>query len=209
MHKQLSENLHTLMSQARVTSSELAKATGLPATTIKRIRNHEQSNPTISSLLPIANYFSLTVSELLGCETAFKQNVIAGNGLQSIPLLAWDECSKYELVDYQHVQRRVPTEKPVSTKAFSLQVNITDYVGLPLGCLLIVEPKLAIESGDLIIVTSKSGDNAALKRYIKEADQEYLQSLILGIGIVPFTDHYNVVGVVVQYRVELKNNNKF
>ncbi len=68
MLKNLSDNLNLLMARSRLNSSELARLTGLPATTIKRIRNNEHSNPTISTLLPIAKQFSITLSELVACE---------------------------------------------------------------------------------------------------------------------------------------------
>ena len=47
--KKLSDNLNLLMAQSRISASELARNINLPATTIKRIRNQDPVNPTLSS----------------------------------------------------------------------------------------------------------------------------------------------------------------
>src|SRR5580704_4784010 len=122
MLKNLSDNLNTLMARSRINSSELARLTGLPATTIKRIRNNEQSNPTVSTLLPIAKYFSMTISELLACEGGFIGNISPKVcGLKLIPLLSWRECAQFASLDYTKINQTVPIEKNVSDRSFSLR----------------------------------------------------------------------------------------
>ncbi len=62
----LADNLHKLMSNTRLTASELGRHLNLPAATIKKIRTGENKNPTITTLIPIAKYFNITISELIG-----------------------------------------------------------------------------------------------------------------------------------------------
>ena len=56
------------MALERLSSSALARKTGVHATNIKRIRNNEQANPTVTTLLPLARYFSISLSQLIGDE---------------------------------------------------------------------------------------------------------------------------------------------
>ncbi|MBA2651386.1 MAG: helix-turn-helix domain-containing protein [Tatlockia sp.] len=209
MLKNLSDNLNTLMARARINSSELARLTGLPATTIKRIRNNEQSNPTVSTLLPIAEYFSMTISELLACEGEFISNINPKvYGLKSIPLLSWRECVQFSALDYIKINQRTPIEKNVSDRSFSLRVEESDLAFFPENALILVEPEMTPESSDFVIVAKTEHGRACIKKYIIEADQIYLKSLVKGIDIVPLTSEYKILGVIVQYRVELKQDKK-
>src|SRR5438045_1634384 len=49
-----------------MSGSELAKRTGLPISTVNRILAGSVSDPRISTLKPLANYFGITVDQLLG-----------------------------------------------------------------------------------------------------------------------------------------------
>ena len=208
MLKNLSDNLNMLMAKARINSSELARLTGLPATTIKRIRTNDQSNPTVLTLLPIAKYFSLTISELLGCELPnLNSNNLARNttGALNVPLLSWHECQNFESLDYTKIQNQIFTEKSVAAKCFALRVEKRGLNFFPVNCILIVDPKSEPESGDYVIVAKSGHGASSIKKYIIEIDQKYLQSLIDGVGITLLTSEYKIIGVVIQYKVELKS----
>ncbi len=62
----VSEILTKLMATQGLTDNELAERVGLPQPTISRIRNGDSRDPRDSTLRPIAEYFSLTVSQLRG-----------------------------------------------------------------------------------------------------------------------------------------------
>ncbi len=68
MSEKLCKNLNMLMTEARLNAGELSRRINLPASTIKKIRTHHHSNPTLSTLAPLAKYFSLTISQLVGDE---------------------------------------------------------------------------------------------------------------------------------------------
>ena len=202
--KQLSDNLNILMAKARLNSSELARLTGLPATTIKRIRNNEQANPTVATLLPIAKHFSVTITDLLGFE--FAESLEGAYTVQSsantIPVLSWRDCAEAEARATS--QSKVQTERQVSKRAFALIVEERDLEAFPAKSLLIIEPELAPTSGDYVIVAKSQQGVSSIKKYIVETDQIYLKSLVTGLGIVPLTAEYQILGVVIQYKVELK-----
>lgn len=200
--KALSDNLNLLMAKARLNSSELARLTGLPATTIKRIRNNEQSNPTLTTLLPIAKHFSISINELLSCEMTPRMESFAINrASRPIPLLSWQEC---DVATCGAVAKKIATELSLSEQAFALQVEEYDLAVFPPRSLLIVEPGISPTSGDYVIVTKTQQQVASIKKYIIETDQLYLKSLVPGLGIAELTDEYQIRGVVVQYKVELK-----
>jgi transcriptional regulator with XRE-family HTH domain len=202
--KQLSDNLNILMAKARLNSSELARLTGLPATTIKRIRNNEQANPTVATLLPIAKHFSVTITDLLGGEFAesLPNTYIVRSDVKPIPLFTWRDCVVADAKT--NSANKVLTEKQVSKDAFALIVEDRDFEVFPVKSILLVDPAVTPASGDYVIVAKSQQGAASIKKYIVETDQIYLKSLVTGLGIVPLTAEYQILGVVIQYKVELK-----
>ena len=62
----LSAVLTHLMSKNGLTSSELARKTGVAQPVIYRLMSGETENPQILTLKPIADYFKLTIDKLSG-----------------------------------------------------------------------------------------------------------------------------------------------
>lgn len=204
MLKSLSDNLNILMAKARLNSSALAKQIGLPATTIKRIRNNEQANPTITTLLPIAEYFSISLSQLVGDEPLNAETMARTQvGFQKIPLLSWHECVHFDLLNPDKYPKKISTERKISKKGFALTIENHDLEFFPKNSLLIVEPEKIPESGNHVIVTKIEQNIASIKKYIIEIDQVYLKSLVHGLGISPLTPEHKILGVIVQYKMDL------
>lgn len=61
----LLENLNKLMEQNKLNRRELAKAVGLPPSTINSWYNRGCENVTLKVLLKIATYFNITIEELV------------------------------------------------------------------------------------------------------------------------------------------------
>lgn len=70
----ISDNLGELMAQNGVSSTDLAKLTGIPKANISRLLSDPNCNPTILTLLPIAKYFEVSVSQLIG-DDVFSSNL--------------------------------------------------------------------------------------------------------------------------------------
>jgi transcriptional regulator with XRE-family HTH domain len=62
----LSKILSKLMEENGIDDAILARNTGVPAATIARLRANPKANPTASTLRPLAKFFNLSVSQLLG-----------------------------------------------------------------------------------------------------------------------------------------------
>ena len=56
------------MVEVHISADELARRTGIPASTIKKIRNNNSPNPTLNTLLPLAEYFAVSLGQLVGDE---------------------------------------------------------------------------------------------------------------------------------------------
>ncbi len=193
------------MAQARLNSSELARQINLPAATIKRIRNNEQANPTVTTLLPIAKYFSITLSQLVGDVPALS-NVMTKQivGLREIPLFSLSQCKDLQGINYEMHEPKVLTELQLSEMSFAVAVKEGDLTSLPNDCIAIVEPATLPQHGDYILSSNIEKSTVAITKYIVEIDQIYLKSSSTWQNAIPFTDAYTVIGVIVQYKKDLK-----
>ena len=74
------ENLATvlshLMSKNGLTSSELARKTGIAQPVIYRLMSGNTENPQILTLRPIADYFGISIDQLLGLSALSNQKIL-------------------------------------------------------------------------------------------------------------------------------------
>jgi SOS-response transcriptional repressor LexA len=206
MLKYLSDNLNILMAKNRLNSNGLARIVGVPATTIKRIRNNEQTNPTILTLLPIAQFFSISLDQLIGNEPIVinDKESYKKSRIHKIPLLSWQECSDYASLDYSNISNFTYTERAVSAKAYALKIEDDDLDFFPKNSILIIEPTILPASGDYVIIGNIEQHIAAVRKYIIEIDKIYLKPLVPGVDVATLTDTYKILGIVIQYKLELK-----
>src|SRR3990167_4433236 len=98
--KKLSTNLKNLLHNAKLSENELARRTGIPQQVINRILSGENQNPKIATLSPLANYFMVSISQLIGdgdIQLSEAKLNTKHFGWQEIPLLDWNELSKLPL----------------------------------------------------------------------------------------------------------------
>lgn len=207
MSEKLSKNLNLLMAESRLNAEELSRRIGLPASTIKKIRNND-SNPTLSTLSPLAKYFSLTISQLVGDEP-FPESRIKGSykinleTLNQVPLIAWHEAIIWPTA-YNPSRATVTTEHRYSKNAYALLVEEDNWENLAKDTALLVEPALEVEHRDFIIVHKNGQKIPTLKQALLDEGQMYLKPVTQGYNIAVFTPEHKILGVIVEYKKHLK-----
>jgi transcriptional regulator with XRE-family HTH domain len=156
----LANNLHKLMSDARLTSSELGRHLNLPAATIKKLRTGENKNPTIATLSPIAKHFRINISQLIGEEPLIDHNQtllypsnhnnhISYNSdmfTHAVPLINWNETITWHLNQTDAINRQqIVVGQSVSKQAYALLLH-TNYSLFRKDGIIIVEPIIDLES---------------------------------------------------------------
>jgi transcriptional regulator with XRE-family HTH domain len=195
--QKLSNHLNQLMSNERITASELGRRINLPASTIKKIRNCDTPNPTVATLLPIARYFSLTLSQLVGDETMPFYGVYGS--LQKIPVLSWEEAIHYPNTDF-NASRCIHLDPPESPLSYALIVNEQSLENLPEDTLLIINPELKPLHLDLVLMHKTGLPKPCLKQWIDNEGEIYLKSLISGCPFSTLNPEHVVLGVVTETR---------
>ena len=208
MFDKLCDNLNLLMSEARLNAEELSRRIGLPASTIKKIRNRESTNPTLATLIPLAQYFSLSVSQLIGDEP-FPQSRMKGvyqantEALCYFPLLTWEEAILWPKTKIKP-REMISTEHRYSKDAYALIVQEENWDNLMKGTCLLIDPSLQSEHRDYVIVYKKGQKSPSLKQVLHDEGNIYLKPVVSGYNLVVFNSEYEILGVVVEYKKHLK-----
>lgn len=208
MFEQLSANLNLLMDEGRVSADELGRRTGLPASTIKKIRNRYSPNPTLTTLLPLAQYFAITLDQLIGNEPLPQSRIkglyqINPTTLHHLPILSWEEAVLWPENENKKYNT-VTTEHQYSKNAFALTVEEDGWENLAKGTALLIDPALTPEHRDFILVYKGGQKIPVLRQALFDEEQMYLKPLVKEYNITILTAEHKLLGVVVEYKKNLK-----
>lgn len=196
------------MEEAHLNAEELSRRIGIPASTIKKVRNNHDSNPTLATLSPLAKYFSLTITQLVGDEPLPKARMkgtykIDPEKLNHVPLISWEESITWPTIS-NSPQFFVSTEHQYSKNAYALLVEEDDWENLARDTALLIDPTIEVDHRDFIIVHKNGQKIPTIKQALYDEGQMYLKPITQGYNITIFTPEHKVLGVVVEYRKHLK-----
>lgn len=204
----LRDNLIKLMRRCRVKVSELHKTTGVPLTTLKRMKNDTNSNPTLSSIIPVANFFGLTVDQLVGIVPLPSDKLLGSYQEKkgywtNVPIIQWEEVS-----DWPHVNINVgsitSTDAEVSRDSFALIVETSDLIGFLANSILIIDPQAKPEHGDYVVAIKEGEKITSLKQFLLHEGETYLKPLNPHYKTVSLDKSYKILGLVVQVKWNLE-----
>jgi SOS-response transcriptional repressor LexA len=182
--KELSVNLKKLITGAEISESELSRKTNIAQPIIHRILNRQNTNPKIETIRPIANFFGVTISQLIGESLLFYENEEFSKPelqkLTALPLLSWEKLTSWLAAPEQQIKKhpKIITDLPTSKLAYALKIVDASLEPLFLkGTILIVEPKREPKNGDFVIMKQKNQNIAVIRQFILDGELKYLKSL--------------------------------
>lgn len=186
---------------------------GYPTSTISRLRAISTDfSPNLSSLLPLAKYFCVTISQLIGeeplgddlCGTHNPSSIKK----QIIPLLGAENI--FEYVRHQNLigaPPQIEVDLAISDLSFAC-INKGNAME-PLfseETLLIVDPALTPNHLDFVVTLAKNKKNPVCRQLLIEGDDQYIRALNPAFNefIKVTEDDLLILGVVVQSRKNFK-----
>lgn len=205
----LNNTLEYLIKKWGININQLHKHTGIPLSTLKRLRLNKENNPTLASLAPIANYFSISLDQLTGREALPKKNNKQIDGL-TIPLIHWkDILNISKNRNHLAFSSLLIRDITLNENSFALVIrdnNTTDFLA---GSLLVIDPSLKGRNRDFIIVYKKGETKPQLMQKIIYENKIYLKNLTIESEIIKFSDLYKIIGVVIQIRMNYKKSRSY
>lgn len=196
----IASNLKKLMERANISEHELSRRTSVKQPIIHRLLSGNNQNPKLLTLKPIADYFMLSVSQLIG----EKEIESVWSGLTSKDHQGWVEV---QLSNYHQIKSRdgliipksIITENNVSRNAFAFYIVDQSMEPLfPEGCMIIIEPEIKPLHNNYILVKTNN-DETLLRNFLSISGENYINPLNSKFGtIVKISSEHEILGTVVR-----------
>ena len=203
----LSKNLAVLMERNQITESELARALDLPYNTVKRLISGFTTDPRVSTLSLITQYFNVSLDSLLGGDeelvTFSKKN--NDSAPRSVPIISWEDISNrnfLEILDLKNWEcwqpiALSPTDN-LSDKSYALESRPSMQSRFPIGTVFIIDPKEKPIDGDLVLIRFKNNDSVSLRDLIIDSPHWQLLSIAHNTPSINYdVKEHEIIGVVV------------
>jgi len=219
--KRLSKILNHLMEECDIDGTKLSKNTGIPATTINRLRKGDPTNnPTLTTLVPLAEFFTITVSQLIGDEPLSAKRIEGEHRpnivhWKSIPHLTWDQgaqwLQKLKQSEFK-INKWAATDIDVSEDAFAISMEGDSmYPRFPEGTLFIIEPRQMPCNRDFVFIVCINQIKSLFKQilidgadyYVKSLNKDFKEIKNIHLGV-----DYQIIGVMIQAKMEFKKINE-
>lgn len=204
MTTKVAQAMAELMRLAEVDDNQLSKITKVAKANISRLRNDPKANPTLATLKPLAEFFGVTVSQLLG---EAPLNVDQGHGQVAyrVPLLANDALLEARDDVAIKASQWLSTDYTVSEHAFAYKVLDTTLSPMfPYHSALIIDKKETYEDGSYLLVKSLASSKPFLRQYVIDGDSFWLKSVKLGPELVePLNEGHQILGEVIEVRYQV------
>lgn len=201
MKSLLAKNLKNLMDSIGLGESALAKKIGIQQPLIHRLLSGENSNPTLNTLQIIANFFSISISQLIGEEqlAVSIDNTISGNLMNwyRIPIMTPKAILANTPLSSNH-QDYVLVDHALSDKAFALAYHQTNMEpAIPEKSIIIIDPLISPTHKDFFLTNT---DNDLLVKYcIKKGNAKFFLSSVNNFDTIePFSSEDIILGTIVR-----------
>ena len=183
-YQQLSKILKKLLFDKEMKCVDLAREVNIPQPTIHRLVSGKSTRPYKSSLQPIADYFSITVDQLIGEEAIATSNDVIHDKktektiiLKKIPLIQWKAISNFLAAENVTSQDLAVTYK-ISDQAFALIMSDSSMEPLfPKGSILIFDPEIEPQDRNFILVKSQASGSYFFRQLLIDMGYKYVKSL--------------------------------
>ena len=183
-HLKLGSILKRLLFDNNMKASDLAREVNLPPPTIHRLITGKSTRPYKSSLVPIADYFSVNVEQLLG-EEPFQtnnnrdesENLPASTKIRYVPLIPWENLPTLSSID-KSSSEKLPFVGKISNNGFATIINDSSMDPVfARGSLLIFDPEIEAKDRSFVLVQLHETNLFVFRQMLIDMDHNYLKPL--------------------------------
>lgn len=203
----IKEILNYLLTTHGMSEAELGRKINVPRPTINRLVSGRTPDPRASTLKAIADYFEVSIDQLLGkqpllinnCQNLFKTTNI------ELPIIDWTKATKWE-VQIQNLNHEnhfdwVMIDPSIETGLFALKVQGESmWPQFAENTVLIIDPKKQAKNKDFVIVYIKQSDEIFFRQLIIEGKYKFLKAINVIFPTISIGSDDIIIGVVLQAR---------
>lgn len=177
----LYDNLQNLMKlHGGLSVSELARKTHLPQPTLHHILDGTTKNPRKKALKALANYFSITISQLIGetpLPSVIPDSIKSTLNITTVPVIEWKDIKKFRESNIKtNVIKEIILEKLLDKASFALFMPNSSMEPLfPENSVLIFDPSRTPKDRDFALVYLSNSDCYVFNRYFIDGSSSYIK----------------------------------
>lgn len=199
--------LNKLLEQSRLSESALGRAINIPRATINRLAMGRTPNPRATTLQAIADYFDITVEQLLGQypldETGSSKAKTSRQPL--IPVLNWDDAIRWKEIKLQispvNYERWVIADNIINENMFALEVTgEAMWPQFQENSILFIDPEKVPKNRDFVIYYLNSHQQTFFRQLFVDHEYKFLKPINNIFPTFQIIEGDILMGVVVQAR---------
>ena len=183
--------------------TELAKNINLPQPTIQRLVTGKTTDPKLSTLTLISNYFGITIDQLLGNMPIENINTNHIYKIHTAPIVSWSMAVDIEdffnSSELKNWKDWFSIDIESSQFSFGLRTKPSMEPRFINGSILTIDPQKKPVDGDLIIVHYTDTEEATIRELILDGPRHAVCSIAVQTN-EELTENIKIIGVVIQTR---------
>lgn len=205
LYGNLSDILNNLIKSTGITEAYLSRAINMPRATINRITTGAITDPKSSTLLLIANYFHVSVDQLLGREPIFSYRV----HIIKVPLIELSQVKKIlsqsNILITSNCKNWVDFEyKGDSEKLFAFKVSgDAMWPYFDNNSIVIVDTSIIPQNQNFVIVHLKQNDEIIIRKLLIDGKTMILQAINNVFQNITLKQNDIIIGVLVHVKKDL------
>lgn len=202
-HLKISDILDDLLKQRHISEAELARQINVPRATINRLVSGRTPDPRASTLSAIAEYFSITIDQLLGKNEAAKLSDASNE--HNIPILKWEEAACWEQFIPSEVTLKntesIMRDSSIQDGRFALRVKGDAMTPqFQDGTILIIDPHKEAANRDYVIAHLIETNEIVFRQILVDGKYRCLKALNNSFPILELKKNDIVIGIIIQGR---------
>lgn len=194
--------LSCLLNMHHITEAELGRRIKIPRTTISRLVSGRTPDPRVSTLKAIADYFNVSVDQLLGNQPLFnnnKQSTIKNT--TSLPIIDWNSSK-----DWRNVISQIKPDNHfdwVSDVVGHFAIKIQGESMWPQfqkNMILIIDAEKELSDRSFVIAYIQKNNEVIFRQLITEGSYKFLKAINPIFPLVRIGAKDKIIGVVIQTR---------
>jgi transcriptional regulator with XRE-family HTH domain len=201
----LGKNLSYLLEEKNLSITEFSDILNIPYMTIKRLLSGETTDPRISTLHLIANYFDIPVDYLLEPNEQFSVASIKHKKPSFVPIINWQFAEKMfhekNFIKLNDIEKYCAVSQncvdSLSEESFAIESCPSLYPIYPHGTIFIIDPIAKPTDGDLVLLWVEKSSEITLRKLSIYAPEWILEPLIKNHNSLTYSEKdYKILGIV-------------
>lgn len=197
----IAENLARLIELRKTTENRVARDLNIPAISIKRLLSGETTDPRVSTLQAIANYFNVNIDQLINVDNAIHYGVIPQARPLFVPVLDWQSVPEIGKIDFGGWHDWMPVtvgkNEKIGSCAFAIESRPSMCPRFQQGTMFIIDPELSATDGDLVLVNLRQNNEVTMRELFIDPPDWQLHPVNQGAQSLEFSkESHEIIGVV-------------